>query len=74
MATARSQPKPKQMVTNPFGKFVRQSIFYIEKHFLLGLVMNTRHRPALIQATRGATAFTAGLALPGGYTYVINWI
>ncbi|CAF1474787.1 unnamed protein product [Adineta ricciae] len=33
-----------------------------------GLVMNTRHRPALIQATRGATAFTAGLALPGGYT------
>ncbi|UJR32857.1 hypothetical protein I4U23_020318 [Adineta vaga] len=51
MATARSQPKPKPMVANPFG-----------------LVMNTRQRPALIQAARAATAFTTGLALPGGYT------
>jgi hypothetical protein len=35
--------------------------------------MNTRQRPTLIQATqaaglRAATAFTTGLALPGGYT------
>ncbi|CAF1456438.1 unnamed protein product, partial [Adineta steineri] len=50
MATARSQPKPKPIVANPFG-----------------LVMNTRQRPTLIQATRAATAFT-GLTLPGGYT------
>ncbi|CAF3807589.1 unnamed protein product [Rotaria sordida] len=51
MATARSQPKPKQIVANPFG-----------------IMMNTRQRPTLIQATRAATAFTTGLALPGGYT------
>lgn len=36
--------------------------------------MNTRQRPTLIQATRAATAFTTGLTLPGGYTYVIEFI
>ncbi|CAF2045101.1 unnamed protein product [Rotaria magnacalcarata] len=51
MATARSQPKPKPIVANPFG-----------------IMMNTRQRPTLIQATRAATAFTTGLTLPGGYT------
>ncbi len=39
----------------------------------LGIVINGRQRPTLIQATRAATAFTTGLALPGGYTYVICW-
>jgi len=39
--------------------------------------MNARQRPTLIQATqptglRPATAFTAGLALPNGYTYVLR--
>jgi hypothetical protein len=33
-----------------------------------GIVINGRQRPTLIQATRAATAFTTGLALPGGYT------
>ncbi|CAF4612697.1 unnamed protein product [Rotaria sp. Silwood1] len=51
MATARSQPKPKPIVANPFG-----------------IMMNARQRPTLIQATRAATAFATGLALPGGYT------
>ena len=34
-------------------------------------MINTRQRPTLIQATRAATGFTTGLALPNGYTYVI---
>ncbi|CAF4759197.1 unnamed protein product, partial [Rotaria socialis] len=33
-----------------------------------GIMMNTRQRPTLIQATRAAAAFTTGLTLPGGYT------
>lgn len=36
---------------------------------VLGIAINGRQRPTLIQATRAATAFTTGLALPGGYTY-----
>lgn len=51
MATARTQPKPKPTLTNPFG-----------------IAINPRQRPTLIQATRAATAFATGLALPGGYT------
>ena len=38
----------------------------------LGIAINGRQRPTLIQATRAATAFTTGLALPGGYTYVVS--
>jgi hypothetical protein len=37
-------------------------------------MMNTRQRPTLIQAARAATAFTTGLTLPGGYTYVVYFM
>jgi hypothetical protein len=40
-------------------------------YYDLGIAINARQRPTLIQATRAATAFTTGIALPGGYTYVI---
>lgn len=76
MATARSQPKPKSIVANPFGKFYSY-IYYVSSLILfcdIGLMMNARQRPTLIQATRAATAFTTGLALPSGYTYVIHII
>lgn len=33
-----------------------------------GVMINTRQRPAMMQAARGATAFAGGLTLPGGYT------
>jgi len=55
MATARTQPKTKPTLTTP-----------------IPFAMSTRQRPTLIatQPTglRSATAFTTGLALPGGYT------
>ena len=35
---------------------------------IVGMMINPRQRPTLLQATRAATAFTTGLALPGGYT------
>ena len=77
MATARSQPKPKAMVANPFGLSIRTFQFdccYDCLSFVcfsLGIMINPRQRPTLLQATRAATAFTTSLALPGGYTYDI---
>lgn len=73
MATARSQPKPKSMVANPFGSLIRIFPFYCHQDYLsidffLGIMINPRQRPTLLQATRAATAFTTSLALPGGYT------
>jgi hypothetical protein len=72
MATARSQPKPKPVVANPFGLLIN---YLFKKKTLrhLGVMMNARQRPTLIQATqatglRATTAFTTGLTLPGGYT------
>lgn len=38
----------------------------------IGIAINPRQRPTLIQATRAATAFATGLTLPGGYTYVLS--
>lgn len=67
MATARSQPKPKTMVANPFGT-PGIALIDLDTALVAGLMMNPRQRPALIQATRAATAFTAGIALPNGYT------
>lgn len=37
----------------------------------LGIAINGRQRPTLIQATRAANAFTTGFTLPGGYTCVV---
>lgn len=74
MATARSQPKPKPVAANPFGKFDR-SERSMAKIFHLGLMINARQRPTLITATPptalrpAPTAFATGLALPSGYTY-----
>ncbi|UJR14191.1 hypothetical protein I4U23_001184 [Adineta vaga] len=56
MATARSQPKPKPVVANPFGVMLnaRQRPTLIPSTQTTGL--------------RAATTFTTGLTLPGGYT------
>ncbi|CAF0738050.1 unnamed protein product [Adineta ricciae] len=56
MATARSQPKPKPVLTNQFGVMLnaRQRPTLIPTAQAAGL--------------RAAAAFTTGLALPGGYT------
>ncbi len=76
MATARSQPKPKPIVANPFGqlKIIRWK-FRKKKQILfdLGVMLNARQRPTLISASQAAglratTAFTTGLTLSGGYT------
>jgi len=48
--------------------FLRLSKNFTSNH--LGIPINPRQRPTLLQATRAATAFTTSLALPGGYTYV----
>lgn len=76
MATARQQPKPKTTLNNPFGEFKYWKYGSFSFSYL-GIAINGRQRPTLIQATRAATAFTTGLALPGGYTYVclleIHW-
>ncbi len=77
MATARSQPKPKPIVTNPFGELKSFVGNFANKKkqilFDLGVMLNARQRPTLISASQAAglratTAFTTGLTLSGGYT------
>lgn len=80
MATARSQPKIKPVLGNPFGTIAFVFIcflFFIFVFFAIGLMMNARQRPTFIStaastttALRAAPTFTTGLALPGGYTFV----
>ena len=77
MATARSQPKPKPVVANPFGTFDVPHVETIDRSCSIhsGVMMGARQRPTLISATqaagfRTATAFTTGLTVPGGYTSV----
>ncbi|CAF1328054.1 unnamed protein product [Adineta steineri] len=56
MATARSQPKPKPIIANPFGVVLNTR----QRPTLITATQPT--------GLRAATAFTNGFALPGGYT------
>jgi hypothetical protein len=44
-------------------------VVLLDKKYL-GVMINTRQRPTLIQAARATSAFTTGFSLPNGYTYV----
>lgn len=59
MATARSQPKVKPVLANPFGLMMNAR----QRPTLISTAAGTT-------ALRAAPAFTTGLALPSGYTTI----